>query len=380
MRSIVVAAVIAASFIAVFWVSEVSSDSPAVIDDLPLEYGDTRVIFQGNNGKMGHGDVWNRYAFDFSPMPEGSPVVAAADGVVTFVKEDTAGPTGNWRDNNEVVLQHADNNVSEYLHIKQNGAVAEVGQKVMRGDLIAYSGNTGKSGGPHLHFGLRKGHHFTGESVPCKFADVEGNGVPKEGDTVTSKNFPIRYEKECTQIEETVALYTLCSDLGSLDAVAKELKSLAKIKIPVPLTVLKKAIEERDRILGEYNKAAEEALDALTKAMEAKDTKTAVRLAYFGEKDFEESGKRADFQKAHRELKRDSAYKEALNSLKAEIDCRTKVTKAIKSEIQVNAKRKKDPKASYSSVIKSYEQALSLAPEGKTAENLKKHIEDLKTK
>ena len=157
-----------------FWLGEAGSRPVGLTYYLPLEYGDSRKIFQGNGGTVSHDTQWNRYAWDFSPMPEGTPVVAAADGVVTCVKEDTAGPTGDWHDNNMVIIRHADGNVSENLHIKQNGVLVEKGQRVMRGDLVAYSGNTGNSGGPHLHFNLRRGNHVSGVSVPCKFADQEG--------------------------------------------------------------------------------------------------------------------------------------------------------------------------------------------------------------
>ncbi len=375
MSKVMLAAVLVAGLL---WVCEVSSGPKAVTYYLPLEYGDSRKIFQGNGGTLSHNDVWNRYAWDFSPMPVGTPVVAAADGVVTFIKEDTAGPTGRHEDNNKVILKHADGNVSEYLHIKQNGALVEKGQKVMRGDLIAYSGNTGNSGGPHLHFQLRKGHHVTGVSVPCKFADVPGDGIPKKGDTVTSKNFPTRYRKEFDEIEETAGLLLLCRDLGCIEASLKGMKSFAKIKISMPLAVLKEAVKKRDKLLTEYEKAAGDALEALAKARKAGDIKAAVRSAYFGEKDFAQSKKKADFKKAHAELKKEPRYKEALDALKGERDYRTKVARAVKSELKVAARRRKGAKASYRSVIRSYEQALPGAPEGKITESLEKHIEELK--
>jgi hypothetical protein len=361
------------------WVCEVRSEPKTVTYYLPLEYGDSRKVFQGNGGNLSHNTQWNRYAWDFSPMPEGTPVVAAADGVVTFVKQDTAGPTGNMADNNLVIIRHADGNVGEYLHIKQNGAVVKKNQKVMRGDLIAYSGNTGNSGGPHLHFNLRKGSHVTGVSVPCKFADVAGDGVPKKGDTVTSKNFPTRYQKECDEIEQTAVLYELCNEFRCLVVVVKKLKSFAKINIPMPLKILKATIKKRNDLLTQYEKAAGEALEAIASAKEAGDIKTAVRIVFFGEKDFSKSKKAADFKKAHVELKKDKGYKEAVGVLKAERDYRTKISKAIRNELKIEAKLKKGSKASYRNVIKSYEQALECLPEGDTAKALRKHITHLKS-
>jgi hypothetical protein len=357
---------------------EVSSGSGQVTYYLPLEYGDSRKIFQGNGGSLSHNDVWNQYAWDFSPMPVGTPVVAAADGVVTFVKEDTEGPTGNHQDNNKVIVRHADGNVSEYLHIKQNGAMVEKGQKILRGDLIAFSGNTGNSGGPHLHFGLRRGHHITGKSVPCKFADVHGDGVPKKDDIVISKNFPVRYRKEYDEIEQILTLYSRCSDFGCLEAVAKELKSFTKIEIPMPLAVLKGAIKKRDDLIAEYEKAALDALGKLTAAMESSEIDTAIRLACFGEKDFVQSEKVLDFKKVHTELRKEQDYKEASDKLNAERTYRTKVAKAVKKEMRVRTKLNKGAKASYKGVISAYEQAAECASDDSISTNLRRHIEELK--
>lgn len=73
----------------------------------------------------------------------GTPIVAAADGVVIDV-----GPTagyGAW-----VKLRHSDGTVTLYGHI--NTWLVSVGERVMAGDQIATIGNRGNSTGPHLHF------------------------------------------------------------------------------------------------------------------------------------------------------------------------------------------------------------------------------------
>lgn len=75
--------------------------------------------------------------------PIGTPIVAAADGVVIDV-----GPTagyGAW-----VKLRHADGTVTLYGHV--NTWLVSVGERVMAGDQIATIGNRGNSTGPHLHF------------------------------------------------------------------------------------------------------------------------------------------------------------------------------------------------------------------------------------
>ena len=73
----------------------------------------------------------------------GTPIVAAADGVVIDV-----GPTagyGAW-----VKLRHADGTVTLYGHV--NTWTVSIGQRVWAGDQIATIGNRGNSTGPHCHF------------------------------------------------------------------------------------------------------------------------------------------------------------------------------------------------------------------------------------
>ena len=75
----------------------------------------------------------------------GTPIYAAADGVVTDV-----GPTagyGAW-----VKVKHSDGTVTLYGHV--NTWLVSVGERVMAGDQIATIGNRGNSTGPHLHFSV----------------------------------------------------------------------------------------------------------------------------------------------------------------------------------------------------------------------------------
>ena len=75
----------------------------------------------------------------------GTPIYAAADGVVT-----DSGPTagyGAW-----VKIRHSDGTVTLYGHV--NTWLVSVGQRVMAGDQIATIGNRGNSTGPHLHFSV----------------------------------------------------------------------------------------------------------------------------------------------------------------------------------------------------------------------------------
>jgi len=79
--------------------------------------------------------------------PLGSPVMAAADGLVVAVGH-TASGYGNY-----VVIAHGGGIATLYGHLLQTNAT--VGDRVVRGQVIGLEGSTGFSTGPHLHFELR---------------------------------------------------------------------------------------------------------------------------------------------------------------------------------------------------------------------------------
>lgn len=89
--------------------------------------------------------------------PEGTPVRAAADGVVSF-----AGENGGY--GNLVVIDHADGSQTAYGHL-QDFSVTE-GQSVTAGQTIARVGSTGVSTGPHLHFEVRNAQGVATDPEP----------------------------------------------------------------------------------------------------------------------------------------------------------------------------------------------------------------------
>jgi len=79
-------------------------------------------------------------------LPMGTPVLAAADGTVKRVDFDP-GQFGNF-----IVLEHS---WGESLYAQLDSMSVQLGQTVQVGSPIGYSGNSGMSNGPHLHFGIR---------------------------------------------------------------------------------------------------------------------------------------------------------------------------------------------------------------------------------
>jgi murein DD-endopeptidase MepM/ murein hydrolase activator NlpD len=93
-----------------------------------------------------------RNAIDFI-VPENTPVLAAANGVVTSVKDDSiiGGPI-YWNFTNFIAIRHTNEEYSRYDHLAPQSSKVKVGQAVSEGQEIARVGMTGYTFHPHLHF------------------------------------------------------------------------------------------------------------------------------------------------------------------------------------------------------------------------------------
>ena len=106
------------------------------------------------------------WGMDFT-APTGTPVYATGDGVVTRVDQGSAGYGKHIR------IDHGYGYVSLYAHLSKYNVRRK--QKVKRGDLIGFVGNTGRSSAPHLHYEI----HKNGRKInPINF--YYGNLSPEE--------------------------------------------------------------------------------------------------------------------------------------------------------------------------------------------------------
>lgn len=106
--------------------------------------------------------------FDFMPIHgKGTPIYATADGTVTLAQM-TMGGFGN-----QIMIDHGNGYKTRYAHLQRGHAFAvKRGDKVKRGQLIGYMGNTGRSAGTHLHYEVL----YHGKQVnPIGFFQVELN-------------------------------------------------------------------------------------------------------------------------------------------------------------------------------------------------------------
>lgn len=135
-------------------------------------------------------------------------VVAYDDGTVTAALNTCSGTTpatGNY-----VKVKHKSGAVSIYMHMARGSVTVKVGDQVKRGQRLGYMGNTGRSTGAHLHFGLQVGGKY-----------VDPLPYLRGGETVTVTLNTIRQGDKGAQVK------TLQRLLNSMGYVGKNGRALA---------------------------------------------------------------------------------------------------------------------------------------------------------
>ena len=150
---------------------------------LPFEPGHSFLVWRTTShftpGNQGVG----LYAVDIE-MPIGTPLVAVRRGVVVAARDSFADGNDTDLHENYVMVRHADGTVARFIHLTQNGALVKVGDAVQQGQRVALSGNSGQTGGPHLHFDVQQcGPNLPptynrlpcGRTVPVAFRNAGSN-------------------------------------------------------------------------------------------------------------------------------------------------------------------------------------------------------------
>lgn len=137
---------------------------------LPFAKGSKFLLIQAYNSKMSH---TNELSLDFK-MKQGSKICAARDGIVIATKEDS--DVGGLKDEylsqgNHIIIRHSDGSSAMYWHLQKDGVEVNVGDSVTKGQLIGYSGNTGYTAFPHLHFQVQDKN---GRDIATRFLTRKG--------------------------------------------------------------------------------------------------------------------------------------------------------------------------------------------------------------
>lgn len=105
--------------------------------------------------------------------PTGTPIRAAADGVVVGVRPN--GRYGNW-----IQIDHAGKLSTVYGHLSRFAPGLEAGMTVSRGDVVGFVGSTGRSTGAHLHFEVQSEGRAVNPTTHPEFKSVSMRGVDLE--------------------------------------------------------------------------------------------------------------------------------------------------------------------------------------------------------
>lgn len=117
------------------------------------------------------GNMWSaKHSGQDFAVKSGTAVVAAHGGTVVKAGGNGAGDGPAY--GNAVVIKHGNGTFSQYAHLSK--VDVKVGQVVKTGQRIAFSGNTGNSSGPHLHFEIRTTANYGSAVDPVAFLRTKG--------------------------------------------------------------------------------------------------------------------------------------------------------------------------------------------------------------
>ncbi|MDR1390581.1 MAG: M23 family metallopeptidase [Treponema sp.] len=112
------------------------------------------------------GAMHTHTGIDISTYRSGDPIVATADGIVSYVGNEPSG-FGMY-----IIIRHQHGFYTRYAHL--SAFRVEMGQQVKQGETIGYIGNTGRSTGPHLHYEVHIGSDVVD---PYKYLDIRASPV-----------------------------------------------------------------------------------------------------------------------------------------------------------------------------------------------------------
>ncbi|GHU81621.1 peptidase M23 [Spirochaetia bacterium] len=141
--------------------SDILSDIPSIN---PLKGGGHITTFFGTSPDDFTGALRMHKGIDLSTYRSGDPVMATADGQVALIASEP------WGFGNYIVIKHKHGFYTRYAHLLSFRVTT--GEEVKQGQTIGYTGNTGRSTGPHLHYEVHIGSDVVD---PYKYLNIRAN-------------------------------------------------------------------------------------------------------------------------------------------------------------------------------------------------------------
>lgn len=192
----------------------------AVLDCRVLKSGKCEVSYKYKKGSHNGIDlVGAGYTLDYIVAHSAGTVV----GVVSNVNYNTYG-TNNKIYGNYVKIKHDNGMYTLYSHLKYGTVAVKLNQRVTKGTVLGYMGNTGYSNGAHLHLEVRDENNIQIDPTPYVGAELptnknnekpitgEGTYIVKEGDTLSeiAQKYGTTYQElaRINNIENPNVIYT----------------------------------------------------------------------------------------------------------------------------------------------------------------------------
>lgn len=162
-----------------------ATDVRPALESTLAEEADQRAAFPDGKPVAGEAKVSSEFGLRSNPFggrsyevhegidfagPIGQPILAAAEG--TVVKADYDRGYGN-----HVKIDHGYHYETLYAHLSR--MTVKLGDQVQRGDVIGYLGHTGRSSGPHLHYGIYRNGRAVNPRYFLKLDD-QPEEIPEE--------------------------------------------------------------------------------------------------------------------------------------------------------------------------------------------------------
>jgi len=146
----------------------------------PFSASEEYSVSQGFADNKTHDSPDSKYAIDIA-MPVGSTVHAVRSGTVMDVEDDFNRGGKNYdkfvHKVNRVRILHEDGTMALYAHLDLASVSVRPGARIRAGQMIARSGNTGFTLGPHLHFAIQQNSGMQLISLPFLFRTPEGTAI-----------------------------------------------------------------------------------------------------------------------------------------------------------------------------------------------------------